>query len=78
MVEDAEICAAIIAMAHNLELAVVAEGVEDDQQLHFLHLQGCNYVQGFYYSPPVPAEKFAVLLKDGLSQKNVTHLKVKN
>ncbi len=60
--DDAAICSAIIAMAHNLNLHVVAEGVEDEEQLAFLKQHDCDFVQGFYYSRPVPAKNFAEML----------------
>jgi diguanylate cyclase (GGDEF)-like protein/PAS domain S-box-containing protein len=59
---DAEISAAIIAMSHNLKLAVVAEGVESQFQLDFMRRKGCDTIQGFFYSPAVPAEKAAHFL----------------
>lgn len=59
---DAAIINAIIAMAHSLNIRVVAEGVENDQQLHYLRQRGCDQAQGFRYSPAVPAEAFASLL----------------
>ncbi len=62
--EDAAITRAIIAMAHSLELKVVAEGVESHEQLNFLKTQRCDEVQGFLISKPVPAEAFAQLLRD--------------
>jgi diguanylate cyclase (GGDEF)-like protein/PAS domain S-box-containing protein len=61
--EDAAITRAIIAMAHGLELKVVAEGVETQAQMDFLKLQRCDEIQGYLVSPPVPAEQFAELLR---------------
>ena len=61
--EDAAITRAIIAMAHGLELKVVAEGVETQAQMDFLKLQRCDEIQGYLISPPVPAEQFAELLR---------------
>jgi len=62
--EDAAITRAIIAMAHSLELKVVAEGVETQAQMDFLKSQHCDEIQGFLISPPVEAERFAQLLKE--------------
>ncbi len=53
--DDAAICAAIIAMAHNLDLKVIAEGVETQEQLNYLRDQGCDEIQGFLISKPLPA-----------------------
>ncbi len=52
------ITSAIIAMAHSLKFSVVAEGVETEEQLKFLHKKGCNIAQGFLFSPPVPVDVF--------------------
>jgi len=60
--DDAAIVRAIIAMVHSLELQVVAEGVETQAQLDFLSEQGCDEIQGYLISRPVPAEQFAALL----------------
>ncbi|MBD3318088.1 MAG: EAL domain-containing protein, partial [Chitinivibrionales bacterium] len=60
--DDEAIVALIIAMAHTLKLIVVAEGVENDKQLAFLTRHHCEEVQGYYFSPPVPAEEFEALL----------------
>jgi diguanylate cyclase (GGDEF)-like protein len=54
--DDAAICAAIIAMAHNLGLTVIAEGVETKEQLKFLEEQGCDQIQGYLISKPLSAE----------------------
>ncbi|MES3023893.1 MAG: EAL domain-containing protein [Pseudomonadota bacterium] len=62
--EDAAIAAAIIAMAHSLNLRVVAEGVETAAQRDFLRQLGCDELQGFFFSRPVPAQSFAALLAD--------------
>ena len=59
---DAEISASIIAMSHSLKLAVVAEGVESQGQLDFLRHKGCDRIQGFLFSPAVPAHKAAAFL----------------
>ena len=55
---DASIVEAIIAMAHSLDIRVVAEGVENSLQLGFISQRNCDYVQGNYFSPPLPADEF--------------------
>lgn len=60
--DDAAITSAIIALAHSLELNVVAEGVETQEQLNFLAEQGCDQVQGFLLSKPLSAKDCLVLL----------------
>ncbi len=60
--EDAVIVKAIIAMAHTLKLSVVAEGVETEQQLAILRELGCDVMQGYLLSPPVPAEEASKFL----------------
>lgn len=61
--DDASIVKAIISLAHNLRLRVVAEGVETAEQLGFLRELGCDQYQGFFCSPAVPADAFAKLLQ---------------
>ena len=61
--DDAAIITAIIAMAHNLKLSVVAEGVETEAQRAFLKAHRCDEFQGFLVSPPVEASEFARLLE---------------
>ena len=55
---DTAIAATIIAMARTLKLEVLAEGVETEAQLGFLNEQGCDAYQGYWFSPPMPADEF--------------------
>ena len=61
--DDQEITRAIIAMGQNLGLKVLAEGVETEQQVSILRDSGCDYIQGYYYSRPLPAAQLANYLK---------------
>jgi len=60
--DDAAICAAILAMAQQLGLNVVAEGVETREQLDFLRRHKCDHIQGYICSKPLPASEFFDLL----------------
>jgi diguanylate cyclase (GGDEF)-like protein len=60
--DDAAICAAIIAMARELKLKVIAEGVETLEQMEFLRRHGCDQVQGYLVSEPIPASQIPQLL----------------
>jgi diguanylate cyclase (GGDEF)-like protein/PAS domain S-box-containing protein len=60
--DDAAIALAIIAMAHSLRLTVIAEGVETEAQLAFLLARGCDEIQGYFFSKPLPEEQFVELL----------------
>ena len=62
--DDASIVQAIVSLAHSLHLKVVAEGVETQEQLALLKRLGCDQYQGFCFSPAVPAENFATLLRE--------------
>ncbi|HJX26393.1 MAG TPA: EAL domain-containing protein, partial [Thermoanaerobaculia bacterium] len=59
----AEIPAAMIALAHSLDIRVVGEGVEEEVQWLILREQGCDEVQGFLFSRPLPAEECRALLR---------------
>jgi diguanylate cyclase (GGDEF)-like protein/PAS domain S-box-containing protein len=63
--DDIAIIDAIIGLAESFRLRVVAEGVETAQELDILEAHGCDDVQGFYFSRPVPADSFAELLEAG-------------
>ncbi|HJV49946.1 MAG TPA: EAL domain-containing protein [Noviherbaspirillum sp.] len=63
--EDSELARAIVAMARSLRLTVVAEGVEDAQQIGLLRAYGCDQMQGYYFSPPLTAEEFVEVLRSG-------------
>lgn len=62
---DLEIVSALIAMAHNLKLRVIAEGVETGEQLALLRERNCDDVQGYYVGPPCPATDAARFLRGG-------------
>lgn len=62
--QDMEIVQAIIVMAHTLRLQVVTEGVETVEQYDFLKLYGCDFVQGYLLSPPVPLDELRPVLNE--------------
>jgi len=70
--DDASIVIAIIGMAHNMGLKVIAEGVETNSQLTFLQALKCDEIQGFLYSPAVSADQFTemFLSERSLGQTN--------
>lgn len=61
---DEAIARAIISLAGNLQLDVIAEGIETEAQLEFLRREGCGQGQGYLFSPPIPAAEFEVYLRD--------------
>ncbi|WP_158206649.1 EAL domain-containing protein [Pseudoduganella flava] len=62
---DAAICQSIIALAHNLRLTVIAEGVETEGQANYLRLSHCDQMQGFHFARPMPADELGRLLQRG-------------
>ncbi|MBQ5946016.1 EAL domain-containing protein [Massilia sp. ST3] len=65
--DDLSISRAVIAMGHGLRLTVIAEGVESQGQLSLLADNGCDEMQGYLFSRPVPAEECEVLMREGAS-----------
>jgi len=66
--DDASISIAIVRLAHNLKLQVVAEGVETEAQQRFLARLDCDFMQGFLYSRPLNALGIVEYLKGGASR----------
>ena len=68
--DDTTIIKTIIAMAHNLNLKVIAEGVETMEQMDFLIKHGCEEAQGYLFSKPLPADEFEQLFQDQQKAKS--------
>jgi EAL domain-containing protein (putative c-di-GMP-specific phosphodiesterase class I) len=64
--DDASVVTAVIAVAHSLGLRVVAQGVETEEQVALLRSLKCDEVQGYLWSPPVPAERCEAMLAEGV------------
>ena len=62
---DCAIARAIVTMAQQLRQEIVAEGVETVEQMSFLRELGCDQLQGYLFSQPVPAVEFAAMLREG-------------
>lgn len=65
--EDRSIVTAVIRLAHSLGLKAIAEGVETEGQLELLAREGCDELQGYYFSKPLPEVQAAQFLRDGVS-----------
>ena len=61
---DANLTESIIAIGHKLKLEVLAEGIEEKEQLDFLIQRGCNMGQGYYFGRPIPADEFSRKLSE--------------
>ncbi|MES9938586.1 MAG: EAL domain-containing protein, partial [Sedimenticola sp.] len=71
-INDASITRAVLALGKSLQLKVLAEGVETEEQLLFLRDHGCEEVQGYYFSTPVPADELEQLLNKQSSRNAPT------
>jgi EAL domain-containing protein (putative c-di-GMP-specific phosphodiesterase class I) len=67
--DDMAIVLSILTMAHQMDLVVIAEGVEKKEQLNFLAENKCDMMQGYYFSRPMPAEDITRILQEGQSLK---------
>jgi EAL domain-containing protein (putative c-di-GMP-specific phosphodiesterase class I) len=63
-VDSEAMVSAIIAIAHSLKLDVIAVGVETEKQLEFLETRGCNMIQGYLFSPPLPSYDIIPLIQE--------------
>jgi len=69
--DDTTIVKAVIGMARDLKLRVIAEGVETPEQAVFLLACRCQEAQGYYFGRPVPPQQFAMLLRNGIPESSV-------
>ncbi len=65
--DDTAIVQTIVALAHSLNVVAVAEGLETPVQLEMLHSLGCDFAQGYFFGPPLPAETIGVHAADNLT-----------
>ena len=63
----------MIEIARLLEVPVIAEGVETKEQMELLKKLGCDIIQGYYFSKPLPPEEFGVLIENELEAKQNAH-----
>jgi len=76
--DDAAIALSIINLAHTLKLRVVAEGVETEGQLNFLWLHGCDEMQGYYFSRPLPVAECTRMLIEDKRLPQISHKRTSN
>ena len=77
--DSAAIVTAIIALAYSLRLNVIAEGVEEIQEMNFISALGCHLIQGFYFSKPLTESDFIALLADpGILQEKLNAIRMRN
>lgn len=69
--KDGAICNAVLDLAKHLDLSVVAEGVETEEQLHYLEQRGCQYIQGYLTGKPMAANVALAALKESIHAKVV-------
>jgi diguanylate cyclase (GGDEF)-like protein/PAS domain S-box-containing protein len=69
--EDRALIQAMVAMAHNLSLKVVAEGVESREQLDLVQTYGCDIIQGYYFGQPMPSALFDELVEQSERERDV-------
>ena len=62
--KNEKIVSSVIQMAKKLGMTTVAEGVETEKQRSFLAEESCDYLQGFYFSKPIPLDDFMVLIRE--------------
>lgn len=76
--DDANIVRAIISLAHSLGFRAIAEGVETEAHCHLLKLHGCEEIQGYYFSRPIPAEEFQAMVRENrqlsFSSEQASHI----
>lgn len=76
--KDARLASAIIDMGHSLGQKIIAEGVETEQQLMYLAHRGCDFIQGYYLSPPLPENKMTTLLISEVQSYDTTTISKKH
>ena len=74
--DDAALVMAIITLAHNLRLKVIAEGVETEDQLRFLQLLRCDEIQGYFFSKPLPADTLATIFEPRMNAEYTDQKKI--